>query len=366
MAIPAKDAAAALAHYGELVGPDFFQSVLDGIQDAVKIVDEEFQIVYTNAAGERRSGKGSSELTGKACFREFYALEHPCPFCHTKRAFETGEKEVSAYEAPGADGAMQYYELTSYPIKDASAKVRFVVEITKDVTDRKRLEQQLLHAERLSTMGTLASSLAHEINNPLSVIVGFAQDLLTELPKDCGQVEGLKIIEQEALRCGRVLQRLLNFTRAHPPELADVEPGKLMQTAMALVRPQAKKLGIETRLRIAKTLPALPGDPTQLEQLFLNLALNALQAMPTGGRLTLQADPAEGAVRFIVADTGHGIDAEDLPRVFEPFFSKRQGAGTGLGLAVAKRIVDGHRGSIRLESEPGKGTRAVVVLPVGG
>ena len=344
--------------------PGFFQSVLDGIQDAIKIVDPEFRIVYANKASETRSGKGMPELIGKACYREFYHIEGPCAFCHTKNAFQTGLKDVTQYQAAGKDGQMQYFELTSFPIKDDRGRVRYVIEITKDVTDRKRLEQQLLHTERLASMGTLASSLAHEINNPLSVILGFTQDLLTEIDAGDERSASLKIIEAEAIRCGRVLQRLLHFARAHPPEMSEVELEKVLQSVATLIRPQAKKSGVEVRLKLPKLLPVLQGDPHQLEQLFLNLVLNALQAMPGGGKLSLQAEPEKGQLRTVVADTGSGIDPADLPRVFDPFFSRKGEAGTGLGLAICQRIVAAHGGTITLESEPGKGTRAVVMFPV--
>jgi PAS domain S-box-containing protein len=361
---PAPDIEALVSRREFIAAPEFFQSVLDGIQDAIKIVDPDYRIVYANKASEARSGKFMPELIGKTCFREFYHKDGPCAFCHTKGAFQSGQKAVSAYEMPGKDGLMQYLELTSYPIKDEAGRVRYVIEITKDVTERKRLEQQLLHSERLASMGTLASSLAHEINNPLSAILGFTQDLLTETEGSDPRAASLKIIEAEAIRCGRVLQRLLNFARAHPPEMTATDPGKVLQTVAALVKPQAKKSGIEVRLKLPKTLPSVHADAHQLEQLFLNLVLNAMHAMPQGGKLTLEAAAEKQKLRLTVTDTGTGIDPADLPRVFDPFFSRKGEAGTGLGLAICQRIAHAHRGVIRLESAPGKGTRAEVELPV--
>jgi PAS domain S-box-containing protein len=345
---------------------EFFQAVLDGIQDSIKIVDEQFRIVYANRASELRSGKQVAELVGKACYSEYYHLDSPCGFCRTSRSFKSGEKEVTGYETVDEAGEPQCFELTSYPIKDEAGQVRFVIEITKDITERKRLERQLLHSERLASMGTLASSLAHEINNPLSVILGFAQDLLTEIPADSPHSQSLRIIEQEAVRCGRVLQRLLHFARAHPPSMTEVNIGSILQSVVELIRPQAKKLKIESRLKVAKNLPNIQGDANQLEQLVLNLALNALQAMPDGGKLTITADEESGRVTIAVADTGVGIENADLPRVFDPFFSRKGVAGTGLGLSICQRIVTEHHGEVRIESEAGKGTRVLVHLPVHG
>lgn len=352
-------------HRDLLDNREFFQAVLDGIQDSIKIVDEDYKIVYANRASGARIGKDTSDMLGKACYNEAYKFDKPCSFCHTSRTFKNGETEVSSYDAPGADGSTRYSELTSYPIKDEAGQVKFVIEITKDVTERKRLEQQLLHSERLASMGTLASSLAHEINNPLSVILGFAQDLLTETSADDPRMRSLQIIEQEALRCGQVLQRLLRFTRAHPLSCTTVDLGDVLSSVAELTRPQAKKFGVQTRVKLAKNLPSITGDANQLEQVFLNLTLNAIQAMPQGGKLGIQADTeGPGQVRITVCDTGEGIDAKDMPHVFEPFFSNKGVLGTGLGLSITQRIVTDHHGAIRLESEPSKGTKAIVTLPI--
>src|SRR5690606_31745437 len=150
-------------------------------------------------------------------------------------------------------------------------------------------------------------------------------------------------------------QRLLNFTRPHPPSMTEVNITAILQSVLELVRPQAKKLGIESRLKTAKNLPLIQGDPNQLEQLMLNLALNALQAMPAGGKLVLAAEEDHGRLAISVSDTGVGIASSDLPRVFDPFFSRKGVAGTGLGLSICQRIVTEHHGEIRLESEVGKG-----------
>ncbi len=341
---------------------DFFQSVLDGIQDSIKIVDDHYRIVYANRASELRSGKQVPQLLGKACHSEFYGFDKPCAFCHTARTFRDGKTEVSAYEAKGSDGQMQYYELTSYPVKDSGGRVRYVIEITKDITERKRLEQQLLHSERLASMGTLASSIAHEINNPLSAILGFAQDLLTETDESDERSRSLRIIEQEAIRCANVLQRLLHFTRPHAPMMSQTNLHDVIDTSLALIRPQARKQNVEIRRRFDKRTPIIEGDSNLLEQLFLNLILNSLQAMPSGGRLNIATKTTDNAIDITVTDNGEGIAPQALSRVFEPFYSSKGIGGTGLGLAICKRTVEQHNGTIEIQSRPGKGTTVHIKL----
>jgi PAS domain S-box-containing protein len=357
------DVLGALTHQDVVSSKEFLQSILDGIGDSIKIVDENFRIIHANRASESRSGKEIPDMVGKACYSEFYNFDRPCAFCHTAKTFKHGTTEVAHFSIPGPGGPELYSELTSYPIKDEEGRVRYVIEITKDVTERKALERQLLHTERLASMGTLASSLAHEINNPLNVILGFAQDLLTETSADDPRTSSLKIIEQEALRCAGVLQRLLHFTRAHPPVMTQVDLSLVIEMAVALIRPQAKKTGVSTGVKISKDLQTIQGDPNQLEQLLVNLLLNSLQAMPQGGKLTVRADNDNGQVRITVTDTGEGIEPSDLAHVFEPFFSKKGVGGTGLGLPISQRIVTDHKGTIRLESDRGKGTSAILHFP---
>jgi signal transduction histidine kinase len=227
------------------------------------------------------------------------------------------------------------------------------------------LEQQLLASGRLVAVGELTASMAHEFNNPLGIILGFAQSLLDTLSPSDPNYQHVQIIAEEAKRCEKLVQELLEFGRPKSSDfiLTDVE--QIIQRTMNLVQPQAAKNKVETVIDVASGLPQIYADPQQLQQILLNLGLNALDAMPKGGKLMMGvASPSAGNVMITVADTGMGIDSDVLPRIFQPFFTSKKRRGLGLGLPICDRIVKSHGGTIKVESKPGEGTTFKVRLPV--
>ncbi len=223
--------------------------------------------------------------------------------------------------------------------------------------------EQLQRADRLSAVGQLSASLAHEIRNPLASIEGSTNILEQPETSDEMRKEFLGVIRKESQRLNRLLTNLLDFARPKKPELQLVDPSRLIEAVASLVAPTAERSGVTVLCRAAS--PALVQcDPELLKQVILNLAINAIQAMPDGGRVELSVMPSDGNVRISVRDEGPGVPAQDLEKIFDPFFTTKEN-GTGLGLSVANQIVTQHGGEITAEPNQGRGMTFSVVLPAG-
>ncbi len=223
------------------------------------------------------------------------------------------------------------------------------------------IEEQLRRADRLSALGELSAGMAHEIRNPLGSIRGTAEILQDGIPPEDPRAEFARILVREVDRLNRVVQDFLDFARPVEPDRGPLDLNALLRDVMALTRPQAIKQGVELKL-MAGSIPPVAAKGEQLRQAFLNLVLNALQAMPQGGSLELETDSGDDQVRVRFADTGVGIPPEHLDRIFNPFFTTKQ-EGTGLGLAITHRIVQGHGGRIDVVSRPGAGTTFTLQFP---
>ncbi len=227
------------------------------------------------------------------------------------------------------------------------------------------LEQQLLASGRLVAVGELTASMAHEFNNPLGIVLGFAQGLLANLEPSDTNYHHVQIIAEEAKRCERLVQELLEFGRPKSADFTLTDVEQMIQRTLDLVQPRATKNHVETTARIDSQLPQIHADPQQLQQVLLNLSLNAVDAMPKGGTLTIGAAvDSRNSMTITVADTGIGIDADVLPRIFQPFFTSKKRRGLGLGLPICDRIVKSHGGKIEVDSKPGQGTIFKIHLPM--
>ncbi len=250
-------------------------------------------------------------------------------------------------------------------IDEVARGIGLIVERTQAEEEKARLHEQLLHADRLATIGKLAAGIAHELSEPLGAILGFAQlaGTVPDLPPQTRQ--DLEKIVQASLRAREIIKKLLFFGRQTPPARAPIDLNRVVRDGLTILEPRFDAARIQLTLELAAELPTLIADPGQIAQVVVNLVLNSIQAMPAGGTIVVSTSAEGDRVCLTVADTGIGMPKEILAQIFEPFFSTKEvGQGTGLGLAVVHGIVSSHGGSIEVTSEPGRGSRFEVRLPV--
>jgi signal transduction histidine kinase len=241
--------------------------------------------------------------------------------------------------------------------------------IMDDITERVELESQLSQADKLSSIGLLAAGVAHEVNTPLAVISSYAQMLSKQLHGDPQKSGLMEKITRQTFRASEIVNNLLNFSRTSGTEFAEVDVNKVIHDTMALLEHQFKTSRIQVNDELCDHLPAIHGNAGRLQQVFLNLFLNAKDAMPEGGTLCIASSNGD-AVSVKVSDTGAGIAQEHIQRIYDPFFTTKaapregQGKGTGLGLSVTYGIIQEHAGKIRVESRPGEGTTFYLDFPL--
>ena len=241
-------------------------------------------------------------------------------------------------------------------------------ELLKESDERKKLESRMIQSEKMAAVGQLAGGVAHEINNPLGVILGFAQNISKRInPGDPFELP-IKSIEREAIRCKNLVRDLLTFSRVEEGDKLEIELSQTIDAALSLVTAQGKVKDISIEKIVESNLPKILGNSTQIQQIIINLANNAMDAMPEGGKLMIRAKAVQGSgkseVGIQVEDTGSGIPENIQKKIFEPFFTTKPiGKGTGLGLSLVYEIVRKHHGTIHLESQMGRGTVFNITLP---
>lgn len=264
------------------------------------------------------------------------------------------------------DGSFHWEEWNDTGIFDTAGRLVELQAVGRDITERKLAEEALRQSEKMAALGSLLAGVAHELNNPLSIVVGYA-GMLQEFAPDDPTRRRAQEIHIAAERCARIVRTFLAMARSRPSEHVAVQPGEVIADALRLAAYGLRSNGVEVAVEAVPDLPAVLADRDQLHQVFMNLILNAQQAMMAveGPRRLIIRNFAEGGrVVTTLTDTGHGIDPTSQPRLFDPFFTtKPQGMGTGIGLSVCLRIVEAHGGLIRLDPAPGGGAEARVELP---
>jgi signal transduction histidine kinase len=310
-------------------------------------------------AGERLQGTLSEEGSDQLCHKLLFDRDTPCPGCPVPEALETGKGVRAEISQRG-----RTYAMAAYPLTGEGR----VVCTYRDISDEREMTRRLIETEKMAAVGQLAGGVAHEINNPLGGILAFAQLMKRDEGRSASDMESLELIEESALRCKRIVESLLKFSRHSKTEdRRTFQLNKCAEDSAVLFGAQLKAYPkVRLELRLTPELPELFGDPGQLSQVMLNLLQNGLHALPpSGGVLALETGKDGDRCFFRVIDTGSGIDERYVARIFEPSFTtKPPGQGTGLGLAIAYRIVEDHGGIFKVDTHKGEGSRFTVYIPI--
>ena len=361
---------------------EYARNVIRNITDGIIGVDDGLHIRTWNRAMVERYGIAESEVLGCHLFEAFPTLEREGLREELDRLL-SGKRHTFTlrnFEHETLRRGRAVLNIRGSALRGSNDQVEGAVLGIEDVTDRVSLEREVQQAEKLAVVGQLAAGIAHQIGTPLNVISGSAEYLMMEWGTDRPRPQELEIIVAQTDRITKLIQQLLNFARPARMTLQPLQLNDLMRDVLGLTEHQIAKGRIAIKTDFQPDLPAITGDENQLEQALLNIVVNAWHAMPMGGTLTIRTRgmpmmdrprrPGRGpevGVEVMIADTGIGIPAEHLPRIFDPFFStKGVGKGTGLGLAISRRIVEDHHGIIEVESTVGSGTTFTIQLPAEG
>jgi two-component system, NtrC family, sensor kinase len=344
---------------------DFNENIVESISVGVLAVDLDDRIESWNSQMEvmyalprwQALARPLSEVFPPAFVEEFYRVRQN-PGIHNLYKFRLGTPT----------GEIRVVNVAVAPLVNRKFNVIGRLIIMDDITQRVELESQLSQADKLSSIGLLAAGVAHEVNTPLAVISSYAQMLSKQLQGDPQKGALMEKITRQTFRASEIVNNLLNFSRTSGAEFAEVSVNKIISDTLALLEHQFKTARIQVQDELTETLPTISGNAGRLQQVFLNLFLNAKDAMPDGGVLQVSTSNGDG-VTIKVADTGAGIAQEHIQRIYDPFFTTKtasregQGKGTGLGLSVTYGIIQEHAGKIRVESHPGEGTTFFLDFP---
>ena len=344
------------------------QLILEAAGEGIYGVDRQGRVTFINPAAAQMLGWEVEALLGQVVHDRIHhrcvdGTSVPWEACPLHTAFQTGE--ISAVREDvfwRQDGTSFLVEYTAAPIREQREVIGVVV-LFRDITARKRAEQEMQRADRLTLVGQLTSGLAHEIGTPLNIIGGNAEFLGMQLRDQGLEIAELDAIIEQTERITRLIERLLTFARAKDEPMAPVTLQDPLVHALRLVETRLQREGITVTVDVPPALPLVWGAADQLAQVFLNVLVNAWHAMPRGGSVTIVAEPTgTRLVRIAFRDSGAGIESTTLPHVFEPFYTTKGDKGTGLGLAICKQIIDRHGGTICLESTLGSGTTVIIDL----
>ena len=349
-----------------------YRSLVESAEDLIFVMDVRHRLRSMNSFTAAFFGGRTEDFVDRPVSAMFPARVAARQREIVERVRNYGKTAKEEIELP-LGGAPVWLSAKYMPLKDASGQIHAVLCIARDVTESKHLERQLINAEKLASIGTLAAGIAHEINNPVGVILGFCDILIRKAPENSQTREDLRIIERQAIHCKEVVENLLSFARSETAETPWTAINACIEEILRVVRHTLRINHVALDVSLADGLPPVCGDTRQLQQVFLNLINNAVAAMKTGGTLTLRTFAVRSPHRVVVevADTGTGIDGADMDRIFEPFFTtKPEGEGTGLGLFVSYGIIAQYGGSLACrnraarESEAAPGAVFTIRLPV--
>jgi PAS domain S-box-containing protein len=343
-----------------------FSRLVNSTTDIVYITDENDKLTFLNEAFTRTLGYVRENYIGRTMRRLLEDLTTDNPI--NRRAIQdlsgySGEHAIHHVEILSRQGDKRMLEINRTIIRQGG-EIKGSQGIARDITEHRVLLQQLVNSERLAATGRLAAGIAHEINNPLQAVSSQLNTAKRKIAEQQSPAENLDVISEGIDRIRHIVRSMLDLHRAPARPDTPVSLNEIAEKVIALVGQQVQERSVKLITTLANDLPSVLGSPQELQQVVLNLVLNAIEAMPGGGDLKISTHATAKTVEMIVRDSGIGISEEHLPQIFEPFFTfKPTGLGTGLGLYLCKNIMDVHQGKINVESVKGKGATFTLIFP---
>jgi PAS domain S-box-containing protein len=343
-----------------------WRTTFDSITDLIFIHDKDNRIIRVNKAVADMLKTTPNELVGKYCHEVMHGTKEPPANCPHLLTLKTGKSSTIEWFNPDTEA---YFHESSSPVFNKKGEVTGSIIVARDITQQKRIEEQLIMTDRLASIGELSSGIAHELNNPLTSVIGFSQ-LLMEGDVPANIKEDLATIYSEAQRAAVIVKNLLTFARKHAPVKQLSQINTVVEDVLRLRAYEEKVNNIEVERRLASNLPEIMMDHFQMQQVFLNIVVNAEFAMLEAhhkGKMIITTEKIDNIVKISFTDDGPGISEENLKRIFDPFFTTKEvGKGTGLGLSICHGIVSEHGGKIYVKNENVQGTSFIVELPLNG
>lgn len=333
------------------------ENIFESISDMVCFITRDYVVKSINKAVSKKLGKPPKEIIGKKCYEVFHGMNEPWADCPHHRTVETKKAYVEEVEDSYLGGT---FITSSSPIFDTTGEFIGTVHVIRDITELKNLQERLIMTERMAALGEVAARVAHEIRNPLVSVGGFARRLEKKLDGDLK--EYADIIAREVERLEEILNDILSFVKGTRFVKEKVNSNRLIEEVISLIKSDIDERGVVLVREIVESAEIYV-DPDRIKEALLNILQNAVQAVGSNGAIFVKTYVKDNAAVFEIKDTGAGIAEEDLPFIFDPFFTKKK-TGTGLGLTITHRIVEEHKGSIEVESKLGAESTFRVFIPL--
>ncbi|MCB9134615.1 MAG: PAS domain-containing protein [Anaerolineales bacterium] len=346
---------------------NILRALFDNVPLSFYIINQSYQLLAVNASRSNRAQMTPQDLVGKRCFEALFSRQSPCPACTAHETMATGENTHRLNHLWSPDSDVEEWEISSYPVFDESNRVSQVILAEEDITEKRQLEYKLIQSEKLAAVGQLAAGIAHEINNPLTAVIANVQLIQRGLSPEHEMQDSLELIGMAGERAAQVVRNLLDLTRKEKYTFVPTDINLTIQKALDLLQHELIAHNITLHYEPNTELPELLASPEHLEGVWINLLSNAFDAVDhTGqGAITITSFRKNNHIQVIITDNGHGIPAERIARLFDPFYTtKATGHGTGLGLTISQRIVKQHGGHIQVDSKTDQGTQFMVFLPI--
>jgi len=346
-----------------------WEETFRALTDPIFLIDLNYNIVKSNDRKKDLESESVKGAGGGRCYELLWGRKKKCESCLLDEVYKTQKSAYRRIQRPSGKVLDVFY----YPVFNEENKIYAIIHHIKDITEQVKIEAQLVQSAKLAAIGEMAAGVAHELNSPMTVIIGNAQILLREMDKNSPQSELLNDIANCGLRCKKIIQNLLTFSRQDQQPFAPTDLNKVVERVLSLIHYQINRNNIDIKLELDPGLPPVTANGHQLDQVLLNFVLNArdaLEGLDRDKQISISTSVREdfNGRRYVMAtvkDNGIGMPSENLSKIFNPFFTSKEAArGTGLGLSVSLGIAEGHGGNIEVESTMGEGSTFSLVLPM--